>query len=133
MYTSSPVDFHLITDEESQTYLSAVLELIEKPAHDIRIYFYPISLEAMEERLLRTAVWKKGQPRYMEMRTTHQSGTRELFSHRTNEIFTNVTAGMMKVVWAQTSRSTLICSYSSTRSFPLLSREAYLLIPTHSF
>jgi hypothetical protein len=77
MYTSSPLDFHLIVDADSQEYLTNAYNLIEKPVYDIRVYFYPISWKAMEERLARTAVGKPDQPRYMELGTKHQSGTRE--------------------------------------------------------
>lgn len=78
MHTSSPIDFHLIADEKSQEFLTNVFELIERPAYDIRVFFYPISIEAMNQRLRRTAVGRPGQERYMEMRSKHQAGTREL-------------------------------------------------------
>jgi hypothetical protein len=83
MYTSSPIDFHLIADEESQIYLTNVFELIRRPAYDIRIFFYPLSLDAMEQRLRRTAVGRPGQERYMEMKTNHQSGRGELHERDT--------------------------------------------------
>lgn len=48
MYSSSPVDFHLIADPVSQAYLENSFSLIKSPAVPIRIYFYPITNDAMQ-------------------------------------------------------------------------------------
>lgn len=75
MYTSSPIDFHLISDKEGQEFITGVLDLIEKPAVPIRVFFYPISMAAMQARLSRTANPIEGKPRYGELGTKHQAGT----------------------------------------------------------
>lgn len=74
MYTSSPVDFHLIADAKSQEFLTYSLSLVEKPVYDVRVYFYPISMDAMDQRLRRTAPGRGDNPRWGEMRSNHQSG-----------------------------------------------------------
>ncbi|OBZ75298.1 hypothetical protein A0H81_04684 [Grifola frondosa] len=53
MYSSSPIDFHIICDEDAQTYLEKRLNLITRPVHNIRVRFYRIPWESMIARIER--------------------------------------------------------------------------------
>jgi hypothetical protein len=76
MYSSSPVDFHFIADPVSQAYLETSFKLVKEPAVAIRCFFYPLSIEAMKARLARTASPTPEVPRYGELGSGHQAGTR---------------------------------------------------------
>ena len=53
MYSSKPVQFHIICDEGARAYLEKRFRLIERPAHDILVRFYLLSLDDMRGRLER--------------------------------------------------------------------------------
>ena len=53
MYTSSPVEFHIICDEGAETYLRKRLELVARPTHDVLVRFYRLTYDDMQRRLQR--------------------------------------------------------------------------------
>ena len=53
MYSSKPVHFHIICDDGARAYLERRFRLIERPAHDILVRFYLLSLDDMRARLER--------------------------------------------------------------------------------
>lgn len=53
MYTSVPIHVYIICDDQAQTYIEKRLALVERPRHDIRIFFYHLSWQAMLARIER--------------------------------------------------------------------------------
>ncbi|KAI0956935.1 hypothetical protein AcW1_005492 [Taiwanofungus camphoratus] len=53
MYTSSPIEFHIICDKAAQDYLEKRLRLISRPSHNIFVRFYLLSWSNMLGRLER--------------------------------------------------------------------------------
>ncbi|KAI0049686.1 glycosyltransferase family 8 protein [Auriscalpium vulgare] len=53
MYTSRPVEFHVICDHGAQAYLEKRLQLLTHPVHDILVRFYLLSAEGMAGRIMR--------------------------------------------------------------------------------
>lgn len=51
MYTSMPVEFHIVCDEAAQAYLENRVRLITRPAHDILVRFYLLSWQSMADRI----------------------------------------------------------------------------------
>ncbi|KAK8846594.1 hypothetical protein IAR55_005680 [Kwoniella newhampshirensis] len=77
MYTSSPLDFHILVDTGSQKHLDNLLQLIPKPVYDVRVYYYLLSDAAMNARVKRTAIGKEGFPQWGQIGQNHQSGIGE--------------------------------------------------------
>ncbi|KZT66871.1 glycosyltransferase family 8 protein [Daedalea quercina L-15889] len=75
MYSSKPVEFHIICDEVAETYLGKRIRLVERPAHNILVRFYRLSLDDMRARIEREG----------GIMTDHSAGTRaglmKLFIH----------------------------------------------------
>lgn len=80
MHSSSPLDFHLVADPTSQEYLEQLFSLIQKPAYNITVSFYPLSRQAMDQRLARTARPRAGYPLYGALDTNHHGGKGGLIS-----------------------------------------------------
>jgi len=80
MYTSRPVDIHMLVDDTAEKFLTEGLNLVENPVYNVRVFYYRTSRKAMLARLRRTAVGKPGQERYMEMGSVHPAGTSKQFS-----------------------------------------------------
>ncbi|KAI0075791.1 hypothetical protein K474DRAFT_1599183 [Panus rudis PR-1116 ss-1] len=53
MYTSAPIHFHILCDDEAQLYLEARLKLITRPRHNVAVTFYPLSIESIRRRIER--------------------------------------------------------------------------------
>ena len=53
MYSSKPVQFHIICDDGARAYLERRFRLIERPARDILVRFYLLSLDDMSARIER--------------------------------------------------------------------------------
>lgn len=53
MYSSSPLEFHLICDAHAQEYLEKRLALVHHPRYNILVRFYRITREDMTARLSR--------------------------------------------------------------------------------
>lgn len=67
MYTSSPIEFHIICDKAAQDYLEKRLRLISRPSHNIFVRFYLLSWSNMLGRLEREGA----------IVTDHSAGVRE--------------------------------------------------------
>lgn len=77
MYSTSPVDIHMVADTEVQHYIEGLFDLVPRPLHDTRLFWYPVSWADMEARLDRTAQGKPDMPLYSAVRSMHQAGYRE--------------------------------------------------------
>ncbi|KAI0701321.1 hypothetical protein BC835DRAFT_1265027 [Cytidiella melzeri] len=53
MYTSGPVDLHIICNEEAQAYLEKRLALVHRPRYDVLVRFYRPTWQAMLDRIER--------------------------------------------------------------------------------
>ncbi|KAH9967909.1 hypothetical protein BC827DRAFT_1258104 [Russula dissimulans] len=53
MYTSRPIHFHIICDEEAVAYLEPRLSLLTHPVHPISIRFYRLTRQSMADRISR--------------------------------------------------------------------------------
>ncbi|KAI0362796.1 hypothetical protein OH77DRAFT_1389705 [Trametes cingulata] len=51
LYSSSPVEFHIICDQSAQEYLEKRLNLLKHPQHDVLVRFYRLPFEAMRARI----------------------------------------------------------------------------------
>jgi hypothetical protein len=73
MYSSVPTEFHIICDEEVQSYLSHRLALVTHPVHDVKVVFYRLTQAAMIARINREG----------SIATDHAAGKRKslLFQH----------------------------------------------------
>jgi len=60
-YTSSPVDFHVVAYPDAQPYIEKNLfGLVNRPVHDVRAFFYPLTQDAKLARLDRTVQGMEG-------------------------------------------------------------------------
>ncbi|OSD02741.1 glycosyltransferase family 8 protein [Trametes coccinea BRFM310] len=53
LYSSHPLEFHIICDQSAQEYLERRIALIKHPQHDVLIRFYRIPFDRMEARIQR--------------------------------------------------------------------------------
>ena len=53
MYTSRPLQFHIICDEAAQTYLETRFLLLTHPLHSVSVRFYRLSFQSMADRVSR--------------------------------------------------------------------------------
>jgi len=53
MYTSKPLDFHIICDKAARTYLERRLRLLTHPVHNVSVRFYQLSFQSMRDRVSR--------------------------------------------------------------------------------
>ncbi|KAI0346262.1 hypothetical protein BDW22DRAFT_1323734 [Trametopsis cervina] len=71
MYTSGPVDFHIICDDQAQLYLEKRLRLVKRPRYDVFVRFYRPTWQAMLERIQRegtiSSVHAAGTPGLMKL------------------------------------------------------------------
>lgn len=67
LYSSGPVHFHIICDEDAHTYLEKRLALIQRPKYDLLVRFYRLSHADMTRRLEREGA----------INTDHSAGVRE--------------------------------------------------------
>lgn len=74
MYTSQPVDIHIVCDEEAEKTLRAGLDLVKRPRHHIRISLHKMTFQSLLDRLEREGT----------LQTDHSAGIRKLYisSHR---------------------------------------------------
>ncbi len=70
MYTSGPVDIHIICNEEAQVYLEKRLALVKRPRYNILFRFYRPTWQDMLDRIEREGT----------IHTSHAAGTREFLS-----------------------------------------------------
>lgn len=71
MYTTRPLEFHIICDEDAQHYLEKKSLLLEHPAHNILLRFYRVSHQSMVDRIRREG----------GISTDHSAGIREYCLH----------------------------------------------------
>ena len=67
MYTSRPLEFHILCDDEAVAYLDSRLRLLTHPVHPITVRLYRPSLQSMMDRIAREGSLHSG----------HASGTRK--------------------------------------------------------
>ncbi|KAH9023197.1 hypothetical protein EDB84DRAFT_477760 [Lactarius hengduanensis] len=53
MYTSRPLQFHIVCDEAARTYLDSRFRLLIHPLHSISVRFYQLSFQSMLDRISR--------------------------------------------------------------------------------
>jgi len=68
MYTSRPLEFHIICDDEAIAYLDSRLRLLTHPVHPITVRLYRITFESMVDRIAREG----------SLNTGHAAGVRKL-------------------------------------------------------
>lgn len=53
MYSSSPIEFHIICDEGAEEYLKKRLQLVTRPTRNVLVRFYRLTWDDMTRRLQR--------------------------------------------------------------------------------
>jgi len=53
MYTTRPLQFHIICDEGAVAYLEPRFRLLSHPIHQITVHFYQLSFQSMVDRIQR--------------------------------------------------------------------------------
>lgn len=71
MYTTRPLEFHIICDEEAQNHLEKKFLLLEHPAQNILLRFYRVSRQSMTDRIQREG----------GIHTDHSAGVREYYTY----------------------------------------------------
>lgn len=51
MYSSQPVEFHILCDEEAKTYLERRLLLVKRPRQNVVVKFYDMPLSSIRARI----------------------------------------------------------------------------------
>ena len=69
MYTSRPLEFHIMCDDDAIVYLDTHLRLLTHPVHPVTVRLYRPTLESMMDRLAREG----------SIQTGHPSGIGELY------------------------------------------------------
>jgi hypothetical protein len=62
MYTSRPLEFHIVCDDGAITYLESRFNLLTHPVHPVTVRLYRLSLQSMVDRLDREGSIKSGHP-----------------------------------------------------------------------
>lgn len=58
MYTTRPLEFHIICDEAAQSYLERKISVLQTPAHNILMRFYRVPHQSMVDRIRREGgIW----------------------------------------------------------------------------
>ncbi|THU99353.1 hypothetical protein K435DRAFT_719791 [Dendrothele bispora CBS 962.96] len=58
MYTSSPIDFHIICDSDARLHVESRLSLVTNPRYQVTVKFYEPSYQAMQDRIDREGTIK---------------------------------------------------------------------------
>jgi hypothetical protein len=69
MYTTRPLEFHIVCDDVAMTYLESRFRLLTHPLYPITVRFYRLSFQAMVDRIAREG----------SLNTGHAAGTRKRF------------------------------------------------------
>lgn len=67
MYSSRPVEFHIISDEVARTYLERRLSLVKRPRQNITVKFYDMPMSSLRARIEREGA----------IASDHSAGSRE--------------------------------------------------------
>ena len=60
MYTSRPLEFHIVCDEAAIVYLESRLSLLTHPLHPITVRLYRVTFQSMADRLTREGTLNTG-------------------------------------------------------------------------
>jgi hypothetical protein len=71
MYTSKPVDIHIICDDSAENFLRQRLNLIQRPAYHTRFWFHKPTWQSMLDRVEREG----------SIKTDHSAGLRKSLSY----------------------------------------------------
>ncbi|KAL1748024.1 glycosyltransferase family 8 protein [Schizophyllum fasciatum] len=80
LYNSNPTEIHIVCGEDERVYLESRLSLVTSPQHDVRVVFYPVTLQEMLDRIEREGAIK----------TDHEAGTPGLMKLFLHEIMPTV-------------------------------------------
>ncbi len=69
MYSSLPIEFHIICDGDAQSYLEKRLALVHHPRFNVLVRFYRVTWDGMVDRLRREGA----------VVSDHSAGTRKFF------------------------------------------------------
>ena len=67
MYSTRPLQFHIICDKEAIAYLKPRFRLLTHPLHSITVRFYPLTQQSMLDRIAREG----------SLSTVHMAGARK--------------------------------------------------------
>ena len=67
MYSSRPADIHIICDDEAERVVRSRLRLLERPLHQVRVWFYKPTWQGMLDRVEREG----------SIQTDHSAGLRK--------------------------------------------------------
>ncbi|KZT03448.1 glycosyltransferase family 8 protein [Laetiporus sulphureus 93-53] len=118
MYTSKPVEFHIICDEPAKAYLEGRLRLVKQPTHDITVRFYLLSWSAMLARIEREGT----------ITSDHSAGTPGLMKLFIHEI---LPASVPRVIYIDTDALFISDPALLWDVFSHLKPRTALAIPTH--
>jgi hypothetical protein len=73
MYTTRPLQFHIICDEGAIAYLEPRFRLLSHPLHPITVHFYQLAFQSMADRLGREGSVSTGHAAGIRMPLLFQS------------------------------------------------------------
>jgi len=118
MYTSVPIEFHIICDEAARKYLEKRLHLVEHPVHDILVRFYPIPFLDMQERIRREG----------GITTDHSAGVPGLMKLFIHEILPDT---VKRSIFVDTDAFFITDPLLLWKQFDLHKEETAIAMPTH--
>ncbi|OCH95218.1 hypothetical protein OBBRIDRAFT_720832 [Obba rivulosa] len=118
MYSSRPVEFHIICDHDAETYLRGRLALVERPAHPLLVRFYRLTWEQMTARIAREGA----------ITTDHSAGIPGLMKLFIHEI---LPPSVARAIFVDTDALFISDAAALWDVFGTLSPAAALAVPTH--
>ncbi|TFY73426.1 hypothetical protein EWM64_g10586, partial [Hericium alpestre] len=119
MYSSRPLEFHIVVDEGGQTYLEKRLSLLTKPVYNISVHFYRPSWQSMVDRIDREG----------NIMTTHLAGVPGLMKLFLHEILPN---NVSKAIYVDTDAFFLTDPALLWDRFDRMDDTVAISMPTHS-
>ncbi|KAA1478774.1 hypothetical protein DENSPDRAFT_788424 [Dentipellis sp. KUC8613] len=118
MYTSRPLEFHVVCDDTSEAYLSQRLALLTHPVHNITVRFYRPSWQSMVDRIDRDSTIK----------TNHLAGVPGLMKLFLHEIFPDQ---VTKAIYVDTDAFFLTDPVLLWNRFATMNDTVAISMPTH--
>ncbi|KAH9007513.1 hypothetical protein EDB83DRAFT_2236405 [Lactarius deliciosus] len=118
MYTSRPLQFHIVCDEAAQTYLESRFRLLTHPLHSVSVRFYRLPFQSMLDRISREG----------GINTDHSAGIPGLMKLFLHEILPDV---VEKAIYVDTDAFLLTDPALLWEEFSLWDSAVSISMPSH--
>ncbi|KAF5365747.1 hypothetical protein D9758_003138 [Tetrapyrgos nigripes] len=118
MYTSSPVEFHIICDPTARVHIEGRLALLTNPRHQVNVFFYEPTYEAMQGRIEREG----------SIKTDHDSGLPGLMKLLIHEILPPT---VKKGIYVDTDAFFISDPTLLWNTFSITKPETAVVLPSH--